>query len=192
VIRGVLLVIAVLLVGAKVEAASVMYVGQDAVLTADAGGTIGTVTPATKVAVTSTAMGSSSVVIDGWHPKTESTLIYGGLDSRILLVRMSGSAGSSVQTVATKSDAYHDTWVEVRVTGKVPSAALVPNVGVVWTSGESFYGQRCSTCHTLHSPTQYTVNQWPSLVADMAHNAALSTAQEDLIVSYLQAHARKN
>ncbi len=187
--RIVVLAIALLLSTGTAEAVSAMYAGKDASLTSEAGGTIGTVMPGTKVSPESAD--SSNVVIDGWHPKSESTLIYGGIDSRVLLVRLSGSGGSSVHTIAKKTDAYGDTWDEVRITGRLPTSALVANVGVVWASAQTFYGQRCSTCHTLHQPTQFTLNQWPSLVADMAHNAALSTAQEDLIVSYLQAHARK-
>ena len=184
--------VAFVLIAGTAEAASVMYAAKDAVLQSASGGTIGTVTPATKVSVTSTAAGMSSVVIDGWHPKTEATLIYGGLDSRILLVRLSGSGAATVKTVDTKADAYGDTWDHVVIAGDVPTSALVTNQAIVWKTAAAFYGQRCSTCHTLHQPTQYTVNQWPSLVGDMAHNAALSTAQQDLIVSYLQAHARKN
>jgi predicted CxxxxCH...CXXCH cytochrome family protein len=95
-----------------------------------------------------------------------------------------------VKVVSSKKDPYGAAWNQVQVSGAIDATALVASVTPVWSGAAKFYGQKCSQCHTLHQPAEFTANQWPGVVASMAHNAALSGDQLDLVVRYLQAHAR--
>jgi hypothetical protein len=181
--------IAIGLLSTAAFSAQAMYVANDISLKSTAGATIGTVTPGTNVAIRSTSSGASSVTINGWQPKSAPTVVFQSVDSQVVMVRLSGKS-SNVKVVSSKNDPYGAAWNQVQVTGAIESTALVGSVTPVWSGAAKFYGQKCSQCHTLHQPTEFTSNQWPGIVASMAHNAALSGDQLDLVVRYLQAHAR--
>jgi len=178
-----------LLCAAASSSQQAMYVAHDIPLKRSGGATIGTVTPGTKVAIRSTSSGASSITIDGWQPISAPTVVFQNVDSQVVMVRLSGKS-SDVKIVSSKKDPYGAAWNQVQVSGAIDSAALAASVTSVWSGAAKFYGQKCSQCHTLHQPTEFTANQWPGIVASMAHNAALSGDQLDLVVHYLQAHAR--
>lgn len=186
-ILGMAIVVAVMSTVAL--AAQAMYVAQDVALKSTAGATIGTVTPGTKVAIQSTSSGTSLVTIQGWQPKSAPTVVFDGVDSQVVVLRLSGKS-STVKIVSSKKDPYGAAWNQVQISGAVDGTALATSVTSVWSGAAKFYGQKCSQCHTLHQPNEFTANQWPGIVASMAHNAALSGDQLDLVVHYLQAHAR--
>jgi hypothetical protein len=181
--------IAIGLLSTAAFSAQAMYVAQDISLKSTAGATIGTITPGSKVAIQSTSSGASLVTINGWQPKSAPTVVFDNVDSQVVVVRLSGKS-SSVKVVGSKKDPYGAAWSQVQVSGTIASTALVSSVTSVWSGAATFYGQKCSQCHTLHQPTEFTANQWPGIVGSMAHNAALSGTQQDLVVRYLQAHAR--
>jgi hypothetical protein len=169
--------------------AQAMYVAHDISLKSTAGATLGTITPGSKVAIQSTSSGASLVTINGWQPKSAPTVVFDNVDSQVVVVRLSGKS-SNVKIVGSKKDPYGAAWNQVQVSGAIDATALVASVTPVWNGAAKFYGQKCSQCHTLHQPTEFTANQWPGVVASMEHNAALSGDQLDLVVRYLQAHAR--
>jgi nitrate/TMAO reductase-like tetraheme cytochrome c subunit len=181
--------IAIGLLSTAALSAQTMYVANDVSLKSTAGATIGTITPGTKIAIRSASSGASLVTIDGWQPKSAPTVVFANVDSQVVVVRLSGKS-SNVKVVSSKNDPYGSAWNQVQVSGAIDSTALVASVTPVWSAASKFYGQKCSQCHTLHQPTEFTANQWPGIVASMAHNAALSGGQLDLVVRYLQAHAR--
>lgn len=181
---------AAVLAAGTVAASSTLYVGSDAALKTASGAALGTVTPGTAVNVVTTSSNVANVQIDGWQPVGSGGAIYAGVDSRVVLVRLANGASlPDAAIVAKQNDAYGSAWNHVRLAGTIALSTLVPDAATVWQSAATLYGQRCSACHTLHQPSEFTANQWPGAVAAMAHNASLTPAQQDLIVRYLQAHA---
>lgn len=176
------------LLGTVALSAQSMYALVDLNLKNAGGTTIGIITPGTKLAIESQTPGSANVTITGWQPKAAAGVIYENIDSQIALVRLTDSSG--VNVVGSKADPYGATWNQVQVSGTVAANMLVTSVASIWSAGAQFYSQKCSQCHTLHQPSEFTANQWPGIVGSMAHNAQLSGSQEDLVVRYLQAHAR--
>ena len=55
--------------------------------------------------------------------------------------------------------------------------------------GRSLYVRRCSGCHNLYRPQDYTPERWPRLVDEMAHKARLTGAERDDMVRFLVAVA---
>ena len=73
-----------------------------------------------------------------------------------------------------------------------PSAAQLLLAQQRWPSatmadferGRATYLERCSSCHTPHSPEQFPQARWPQLVHEMRENARLSPQEEEDILRY--------
>jgi cytochrome c5 len=62
--------------------------------------------------------------------------------------------------------------------------------------GASLYSEKCSTCHELMTPSNYTEQSWKKIVpkmTDMANNKTekINAEQQQLILEYLVANAKK-
>lgn len=82
-----------------------------------------------------------------------------------------------------------------KVVPSQPDAAKVNSVYPELTladfnQGKMLYGEKCTACHALKSPTSLTPERWPSMVADMTNKAnkrelRIDPNQEALIIKYL-------
>jgi cytochrome c5 len=62
--------------------------------------------------------------------------------------------------------------------------------------GEALYGEKCSTCHELMTPSNYSEQSWKKIVPNMTVMAnkkteKINAEQEQLILEYLVANAKK-
>ncbi|HLP41884.1 MAG TPA: hypothetical protein VK465_10285 [Fibrobacteria bacterium] len=53
--------------------------------------------------------------------------------------------------------------------------------------GRKLYISRCSNCHTLYAPAEYTPESWPAIVEDMRDNAEIGEAEMRDIIRYVTA-----
>ncbi len=51
--------------------------------------------------------------------------------------------------------------------------------------GRSLYVHRCSGCHNLHLPNEYTAAEWKVNLDDMQHKAKINDDQKALILQFL-------
>jgi len=191
-LRRILLVSIVVATGGVAEAAaSEMFTKQRVDLQAqDGSAKIGDVAPGTSVQVLAEHGATIEIEVEGWSVKGAPSLVFAEIGQRILQARLA-AVGQSHRTVvkqAEDDDGY--TWEQVRVTGNMNATSLVPDVASVWNSARQIFSQRCSSCHALHRPEEFTANHWASIIRTMAFRAALSDDQADLIAKYLQTHAK--
>ncbi|MGH2643075.1 MAG: c-type cytochrome [Chitinophagaceae bacterium] len=52
-------------------------------------------------------------------------------------------------------------------------------------SARKLYAAKCSSCHNLHLPGEYTAIQWPKILDKMQPKARISDDQKKLILAYL-------
>ena len=57
--------------------------------------------------------------------------------------------------------------------------------------GRSRYISRCSACHTLYRPREYTRAEWPSIVERMQKEGDISDQDKEKILQYLLALSEK-
>lgn len=57
--------------------------------------------------------------------------------------------------------------------------------------GRNAYRERCSGCHSLYSPAQYTEQQWDTLLPVMQHKARTGDTERAQIEKYVRVHAKK-
>jgi trimethylamine-N-oxide reductase cytochrome c-type subunit TorC len=154
-------------------------------------GAFGVLSPGTSLQVTgATSNGRLPVKIEGWSMANEPSMIFLAAGKRILELRLSASASPSQPRKGKTVVLYGVTWKPVSYAGWVNSSATVPKIDAVWKAASDLYQKRCSACHGLHRPKEFTANQWPSVLSIMTHNAALTPEQAALVTQYLQRHAK--
>lgn len=155
---------------------------------------IGSITPGTAVSQKhqdeKSKTGREEISLSGWSTKGASSVIYSEIGQRIILATLDSTAFQHEKILNQRTDAYGAVWKQVLVTGWVDPTTFSPDIGSVWASAQDIYDARCSACHALHSPTEFTANQWPGILETMTQKAALSPADAALVTQYLQAHAR--
>ncbi|MDA8051807.1 MAG: hypothetical protein M0002_17700 [Rhodospirillales bacterium] len=154
---------------------------------------IASLTPGTPLSVaTPPANGAAreEITIEGWSEQGGGAVVYQAPDLRIILATL-GQAGLSHRTVlGQQRDSYGTVWRHVELSGWVAVSSVVPSVATVWATAGKLFATRCSVCHALRNPAEFTANQWPSILRAMVKNAGLDAAQVALVTKYLQAHAR--
>jgi len=158
------------------------------------GAAIGSITPGTAVtpSVGPQAGGvREAVIVEGWSAQGAGSVLYAAPDQRIILATLTAGAVTQRKLLEQRRDDYGTVWKHVQISGYVSSKHLVPDVATVWSAGQELYDARCSACHALHAPTEFTANQWPGILQTMVKNAALDPEQATLVTRYLQAHARQ-
>lgn len=92
--------------------------------------------------------------------------------------------------IAEKDDYYESTWQNASIKGWISSADTSDSVHAVWKEASTLFHQRCTRCHALHRPTEFTANQWPSILKIMTVRAGLSAGNKALVTKFLQVHAK--
>jgi mono/diheme cytochrome c family protein len=66
-------------------------------------------------------------------------------------------------------------------------AAVAGKPAAVLEQGRRLYGGPCSSCHTPYPPANYSIAEWPHIVADMSERSKLSPAEHDAVLAYVLA-----
>ena|ERR1022692_3296852 len=154
---------------------------------------IGSLMPGTPVALKSAPKPGAAhvvVMIDGWSIQGADSVVYSAEGQRIILATLGASAIAQRKVLTHNRDAYGTVWNHVEFSAAIDPARLIPDVSSVWAAAHTIYTARCSACHALHAPTEFTANQWPGILTTMVRNAALDPNQAALVRQYLQTHAR--
>jgi hypothetical protein len=167
-----------------------LYALQRAPLYADSvhGRRIGVVMPGAAVKAAGAAGAERQVTFDGWSQRGNAGTVVSAPGVRIVVAEL--DADAPTHAIGSTHDPYGNTWTHVVVSGAVRANALTADRDVVWSNAKALYSKRCSACHALHKPTEFTANQWPTILKTMTKNAALQPEQAALVTQYLQAHAR--
>lgn len=168
-----------------------MFVRQSTRLQAEDGRIeIGKIFPGTLVQVLAKHDSLAKIQVDGWSVKGAPRTVFAAMGQRILVARLSAAGQSFRKVMNQVDDTYRTTWERVSITGEVNRSDLVADVASVWASANKIFSERCSACHSLHRPKEFTANQWPSMLGMMTYRAALTDDQAELVTRYLQAHAK--
>ena len=53
------------------------------------------------------------------------------------------------------------------------------------------YANKCTACHRLHRPSEYSKEKWPAILDRMAVKAKLAPEEDDELRQYLLSRARR-
>lgn len=133
--------------------------------------------------------GLERIKFQGWSPQGDAAILYEAVGLRVIVAQLSSSEKGAVTVTETKTDAYGSVWSHVVVHGWVKRDQVTADLSTVWAAARSLYVARCSTCHALHDPKEFSANQWPGVLGPMAQRAGLNQQEKLLITQYLQSHA---
>ena len=155
------------------------------------GTVIGSVTPGTPLQTTGEVEhGYQPFTLGAWSQQGDDTTLFEAQGQRIVLAKLAAKA-TGLKTLSTATDAYGNVWHDVTLSGYVKRSDLTPNQNMVWEKAIALYNARCSACHALHQPSEFTANQWPKILKTMTHNAALTPDDAALVTQYIQTHAKR-
>lgn len=151
---------------------------------------IGTMLPGTRLSLSSSADATGrAFVFEGWTEQGDETDLFVAPGQRIVAARLRGESPALARGKKTQ-DPYGNTWVSVKLVGYIAAASLAKHEATVWAGAATLYQTRCTACHALHRPDEFSANQWPSILHTMAKNAALQPPEIELLTQYLQTHAK--
>ncbi len=190
-IAALLLAVVALAITPAAEAKGPQYVGVIATLKDVAGGkAIATVTPATAVNVIATKGDDIEVEITGWSPAGGDAYLFKDVGLRISLAHLTAGGVSRRAVIGTKDDAWGSTWQEVKISGWMRTDDVVADLDAIWKEAAQLYYTRCSRCHSLRRPAEFTANQWPHVLKIMTKRAGFSPEQAALVTALLQNHGK--
>lgn len=154
---------------------------------------LGILTPGTPLLLATPLQAGASrveVALQGWSLQGGGSVVYAALGKRIIMIALNTTGLSKRKATKQSTDSYGNVWREIQISGWVSAKSLTSDISTVWGAAAKIYETRCSACHALHAPNQFTANQWPSILKTMAKNAALNPDQIAFVTKYLQTHAR--
>lgn len=151
---------------------------------------IGQLTPGTPLKILAGGDSNTQVEVQGWSVKGAESVVIAAPGQRIVLLTLNTQGRAGRKSLKQTKDSAGNVWDQVSVTGWVKSSSLVADVEQVWKAGKQLFEQTCSSCHTLHPTTEFGANEWPGVLQSMKENVALTPDQYNLILRYVQAHAK--
>lgn len=171
--------------------AETLYSNSLAKLLDGAGGTpVGNVNPAVALSVKARSNGFVQVEIAGWSPVGGDRYLFKNIGVRINEVILTEDGLKTRSGGETREDDYGAEWQQATVTGWLPEAATAPDLDTVWKAAADIYFSRCTRCHSLRRPGDFTANQWPQTLKVMTVRAGLTPEQAALVTVLLQTHAK--
>ena len=154
------------------------------------GAVIAEVMPGTALRVLATKGAWLEVAVSGWSPAGGENYLFKEMGQRIRLAKLTEKGRSLRTVIAEKEDYYENTWQNARLAGWVKAADTAADIDAVWAEASDLFHKRCTRCHALHRPTEFTANQWPSILKIMTVRAGLSADRKALVTQFLQTHAK--
>lgn len=155
------------------------------------GAAIGSVTTGTPLQISGEPKnGLQAFTLDAWSQQGDDTTLFAAQGQRIVLVTLADNAPHP-KILSTAKDSYGNVWNNVELSDFIKLDSLTPDQDSVWKPAIALYSTRCSACHALHKPSEFTVNQWPKILQTMTKNAALQPAEAALVTQYIQTHAKQ-
>ena len=154
------------------------------------GKVIAAISPATRLRVLKAQNGQVQVEVTGWSPEGGEKYMFIEMGQRIRQAKMTDEGLKYRKVIAEQEDYYESVWQDVRLTGWIAKKDTSEDLRAIWKSARHLFHQRCTRCHALHRPTEFTANQWPSILKIMTVRAGLSEGKKALIVQFMQSHAK--
>ncbi len=130
------------------------------------------------------------VEITGWSPAGGEKYLFKDVGLRISLAHLSDDGVAKRVVIGTKDDAWGSTWQQVKISGWIKRNDVVADLDTIWKEAAPLYYTRCSRCHSLRKPAEFTANQWPHVLKIMTKRAGFSPEQAALVTALLQNHGK--
>ncbi|RCX31771.1 c-type cytochrome [Thioalbus denitrificans] len=154
------------------------------------GPVLASILPATPVVIRSQQGTHIEVEVTGWSPMGGASYLFKDIGQRISRAVLTEEGVNKRAVIGTREDAWESTWEDAKITGWIEQGEVVEDIDTIWEEASTLYFTRCSRCHSLRRPREFTANQWPSVLKIMTVRAGFSREQAALVTALLQYHGR--
>lgn len=131
------------------------------------------------------------VALRGWHQEGAERVLYAMPGKRILTLVLGRAAVGQLRSLSTVTNEDTEiTWNESRFEGWIRDTAVTSDLDTIWSAAWNLFATRCTVCHQRRIPDMYTANQWGALLKIMGPRTGLPKDDQQLILKYLQNHAK--
>lgn len=150
----------------------------------------GRLLPTSKINILEKNGDQIKVEIEGFMQTGVTNAIYFVKGKRILVAGLSKSGNFEIKKLSTSKDEDGVEWEKVILTAYTKDDNLTKDLNSLYSSAEVIFKDNCAICHPAHPVTEFTANQWPSMLKAMINRTAMTKPQSYLVTQYLQKHAK--
>lgn len=147
-------------------------------------GVIGKVLPTSKVEILEKSGDKVKVKVEGYVKEGRENAIYFVPKKRILVAALKKGSGYKLNTISKDGD-----WKKVSLEVYIKDGGFEKEIKPLYKKADKLFSDNCGLCHALHPTTEFTANQWPSMIKAMKSRTPLTKNQVFLVTQYLQKHA---
>lgn len=150
----------------------------------------GRLLPTSKVKILEKQGNKVKIEIEGYIKDNISYAIYFSKGKRILVTGLSKNTKFDFKTISTSKDENEVEWKKVSFTAYTKNENFTKDLDSLYKKAYGIYTENCAMCHLAHPTSEFTANQWPSIVKSMISRTAMTKEQNYLVTQYLQKHAK--
>ncbi|AQW86736.1 molybdopterin-containing oxidoreductase II, DMSO/TMAO/BSO reductase family, monoheme c-type cytochrome [Campylobacter pinnipediorum subsp. caledonicus] len=124
--------------------------------------------------------------VQGYQNPDVKNVIYFNNSERIFTLALSKTAKIDIKVI---EEGKNGKWNLVKTEVFAKDGGFSSDLQPIFNKAKNIYENNCGTCHSLHKPTSYKANQWPSLLKSMLSRTAIDKKDEWLVIQYLQKNA---
>lgn len=154
------------------------------------GKVMGSIPPGTPVTITKRAGPRVEVILQAWSRAYAPLLLVDDPSTMIPRGTLARIPDRTRKVVGEQVDAFEARWEKIWLTAWVDRSLLAPSVEPIWAEAIELQKTRCTVCHGFFPADRLNPSQWRGTLVIMAHRAALTPEENELLSQYLQTHAR--
>lgn len=150
----------------------------------------GRLLPTTKIKILEKEGDKLKIEVEGFTKDGLNSAVYFSQGNRILVAGLSKNAKFDFKTISTSKDEDGSEWQKVSFIAFTDNANLTDDLDGLYKSAQAIFDSNCALCHPGHPSSEYTANQWPSVVKSMITRTGMTKDENHLVTQYLQKHAK--
>lgn len=150
---------------------------------------VGRLLPTAEVKTLGEIDGKVEVEISGWIEDGVPSAVYFVPNRRILVAGINKSTKFDFTVLDSIQDGGKK-WLQIKAKFLSEKDGFSEDLEAMYKSAEEMYQTNCAICHKLHEKTEFSANQWPSMINSMLSRTAISKDESYLLIQYLQKNAK--
>ena len=150
----------------------------------------GKILPTTGVEILQIKGDKAQVKINGWNKGKMERVVYYSKGERIISAALSKKAKYDLKVLKSEQIGK-DKWTKVILTTWIENKNLTDDIDALYSRASDLLQTNCGLCHAYHPTTEFSANQWPSVIKAMRPRSPLTKEEGWLITQYTQKHAKK-
>lgn len=150
----------------------------------------GRLLPTSKIKILEKQGDKIKIELEGYMKDGVNSAVYYSVGNRILVAGISKSAKFDFKTISTSKDEEGVEWQKVSFVAFTENDNLTDDLDGLYKKAQAIFDTNCALCHPGHPSSEFTANQWPSIIKSMIGRTAMTKDENYLVTQYLQKHAK--